>query len=244
MTERANLWEVTINNPTDSDRECLSLAMQKGWKVIGQKEVGENGTPHWQMAIRTPQVRFSAVKKMFPRGHISVARSAPALLKYVTKEQTRAGDLPTQQDKYPSLSKFWDLVFQYLNGLEKDGLDYVALEEGKVRFYDEGRERLYRKAPLTMLDEAMRNLIVRGYHVEGIGCNPNTRSQWKICGDAILLRSYEAAKNVTIQTQQDAYDNTTPEWQGEARELPLSGGNDNDAQDSETSSVQTCSSSS
>lgn len=244
MTERANLWEVTINNPTDSDRECLSLAMQKGWKVIGQKEVGENGTPHWQMAIRTPQVRFSAVKKMFPRGHISVARSAPALLKYVTKEQTRAGDLPEQQDKYPSLSKFWDLVFQYLNGLDKDGLDYVALAEGKVRFYREERDRLYRKAPLTMLDEAMRSLIVRGYHVEGIGCNPNTRSQWKICGDAILLRSYEAVKNVTIQTQQDAYDNTTPEWQGEARELPLSSGNVQDAQDSETSSVQTCSSSS
>lgn len=237
------MWSVTINNPVQEDEECINLARQKGWKVVGQIEKGENGTPHYQLAVKTPQVRFSAMKKMFPRGHIEVARSAPALLQYVEKEATRVASLPTQQDKYPSLSKYWDLVFLHLNGLEKDGLDYIALEEGKVCFYDEGRERLYRKAPLSMLDEATRSLIQQGYHVEGIGGNPNTRSQWKLYSDSIILRSYEAQKNVVIQTQQDASNDTTPEWQGQARELPLSSGNDINAQDSETSSVQTgCSS--
>jgi len=197
------MWSVTINNPEDKDEEQINLARQKGWKVEGQLEVGENGTPHYQLAVRTPQVRFSALKKAFPRAHIEVARSAPALLNYVVKEETRAGDLPTQQDKYPSLSKYWDLVFRHLNGLDKDGLDYVVLEEGRVKFYNEEREKLYRKTPLAMLDEATRSLIKDGYHVEGIGGNPNTRSQWKLYSDSIILRSYAAIKNGDIETQPD-----------------------------------------
>jgi len=208
------MWSVTINNPNADDEESINLARQKGWQVLGQLEVGENGTPHYQLAVKTPQVRFSALKKMFPRAHIEVAKSAPALLRYVEKEATRAGDLPTQQDKYPSLSKYWDLVFRHLNGLEKDGLDYIALEEGKVCFYDEGRERLYRKAPLSMLDEATRHLITQGYHVEGIGGNPNTRSQWKLFSDSIILRSYEEAKNVEVETQQDGTTQVSPPSQG------------------------------
>lgn len=234
MTTRATMWSVTINNPDDSDEECIQIARQKGWQVIGQLEQGENGTPHYQLAVKTPQVRFSALKKMFPRAHIEIARAPPALLNYVVKEATRVGDLPTQQDKYPSLSKYWDLVFRHLNGLDKDGLDYVALEEGKVRFFSEHREKLYREAPLKMLDEATRSLIIAGYHVEGIGCNPNTRSQWKICGDAILLRSYEALKNVTIQTQQDAYDDQTSQRSRTTQELSCFSGDDSSTESSST----------
>lgn len=207
MTTRATMWSVTINNPGADDEECINLARQKGWQVLGQLEVGENGTPHYQLAVKTPQVRFSALKKAFPRGHIEVAKSAPALLRYVEKEQTRAGDLPTQQDKYPSLSKYWDLVFEYLNGLEKEGLDYVQLSHDTVRFYRDDREKTYRKNPLVMLDEATRHLIEEGYHVEGIGGNPNTRSQWKLYSDAILLRSFVAKRDAAIEAQQDA--NTT-----------------------------------
>lgn len=204
MTTRATMWSVTINNPSADDEESINLARQKGWQVLGQLEVGAEGTPHYQLAVKTPQVRFSALKKAFPRGHIEVAKSAPALLKYVEKEAIRAGDLPTQQDKYPSLSKYWDLIFRHLNGLGKDGLDYCDLEEGKVSFYNENRERLYRRSPLVMLDEATRQLIIQGYHVEGIGGNPNTRSQWKLYSDSIILRSYETLKNVEVDIQQDA----------------------------------------
>lgn len=245
-SDRSRDWSVTINNPTQEDLEEIALARQAGWQILGQLEEGENGTRHYQLLVKSPaQCRFSAVKKRFSRAHIEPARCVAALARYVTKEETRVGDLPAQQDKYPSLSKYWTLVTEYLRGLGKDGLDYVALAEGKVRFYREERDRLYRKAPLKMLDEATRDLIVRGYFVEGIGANPNTRSQWNLFSDVIMLRSYEAEQIVEIPTQPiNADDNTTPEWQGEARELPIPSGNDNDAQDSETSSVQTGSSSS
>lgn len=200
-TDRASLWSLTINNPTQEDLEQIALARQKGWQVLGQAERGENGTLHYQIALKTPQVRFSAVKKQFPRGHIEVAKSVPALLRYVEKEATRVASLPTQQGKYPSLSKYWDLVFEYLNGLDKRGLDYMELEEGRIRFYSEDREKQYRKNPLSMLDEATRDMIKRGYCVESIGANPTTRSQWNLFHDEILVRSHAGISNVAVETQ-------------------------------------------
>jgi len=205
-TDRATLWSLTINNPTEEDLEQIALARQKGWGVVGQLEQGENGTRHYQLAVKTPQVRFSALKKHFPRAHIEPARSAPALLSYVEKEATRVGDLPVQQDKYPSLSKYWDLVFEYLNDLDKDGLDYVTLEDGQIHFYRPEREKTYRERPLTMLDEATAHLIERGYVVETIGANPTTRSQWNLYHDQILLRSYRLKKSVANLIQPDGDD--------------------------------------
>jgi len=73
MTDRATVWSVTINNPTPSDEEGIALARQRGWQVEGQKEKGSEGTEHYQLMVKTPQVRFSAVKKAFPRGHIEAA---------------------------------------------------------------------------------------------------------------------------------------------------------------------------
>ena len=90
-TSRSNIWSLTINNPTADDEECIQLARQKGWKVEGQKEVGKEGTPHYQLMLKTPQVRFSAVKKLFPRAHIEIARNATALAQYVTKKTQGQG---------------------------------------------------------------------------------------------------------------------------------------------------------
>lgn len=205
-TIRATTWSLTINNPTVQEEEQIALARQRGWRVDGQKEVGENGTPHYQLLVRTPQVRFSAVKKQFPRAHIEVARNVEALENYVHKEETRVGGLPTNQDKYPSLSKYWDLVFDYFAELGKEGFDYVAMSDGRVRFYHENRRIMSHDSPLVLLDEATRHLIENGYHVEGIACNPSTRSAWKICWNAIMVRCYNEKKNRELKTQQNETD--------------------------------------
>lgn len=90
-TQRATMWSITINNPTAEDREAIELARQKGWKIEGQFEKGEEGTLHLQLAVRTPQLRFSTMKKHFPRAHIEIARNAAAFLQYVNKADTRVG---------------------------------------------------------------------------------------------------------------------------------------------------------
>ena len=76
---------------------------------------GEGRNPHYQLMVKTPQVRFSAVRKMFPRAHVEAAREPSALKRYVGKVESRVGALPTSQEMYPSLSKFWDLIITELN---------------------------------------------------------------------------------------------------------------------------------
>lgn len=216
MTDnRASLWSITINNPTADDRESIALARQKGWKVLGQAERGENDTLHYQLALQTPQVRFSAVKKHFQRAHIEPARDRNALLRYVTKEATRVGELPTTQDKYPSLSKYWDLIYEYLNDSSRDGLDYDLLAEDEIQFYSIENRRLFEKTPLVFLDKATDSLIRRGYHVESLASNPSTRAMWNKYAKSILLRSHLAQKDVASQhnhanDDQDTLGGNTP----------------------------------
>lgn len=71
--KRASCWSVTINNPTEDELKCHHL----GWSLQGQFEQGEEtGTRHFQGMLKTgQQVRFAAVKKVFPRGHIEPARN-------------------------------------------------------------------------------------------------------------------------------------------------------------------------
>ena len=172
-SDRGTHWSVTINNPRPADDENIALARQKKWKVEGQMEVGkEDGTPHYQLMVTTPQVRFSAVKKAFPRAHIEKARKPKALAAYVKKEDTRVGTIPDDNDKYPSLSKFWALVETLQNDFP-------------IESYPAGKGRR-----LLQLDDITRCLIENGYHVETIAINPATRSAYERYGEQIMYRAF------------------------------------------------------
>lgn len=175
-TQRACAWSLTINNPTASDEEAIQMARQKGWRVEGQKE--NAGTPHYQLLLRTPQVRFSAVKRAFPRAHIEVARNVEALANYVVKEDTRLAPLQVSQEKYPSLSKLWDLIYEYLTQLPPpppEGSRSITC--GSLRFIP---TEDFTKDEWTMIyfDWAIESLIRKGYVVESMAVNPQVRSSW------------------------------------------------------------------
>lgn len=172
-TERSCTWSLTINNPNDGDEELINLARQKGWKVEGQKEVGKEGTIHYQLMVKTPQTRFSTIKKAFPRAHIEIARNVAALEQYVHKEETRVGELVSQSDMYPSLNKLWDLIYEYCISTN-------------VNF---NRIRVRGECPLDTFDYAIRFLILQGYNVESLASNPSTRSCWKNYGYELMKRS-------------------------------------------------------
>ena len=174
MSDRATCWSVTINNPTKSDDENIAMAKQRsGWAVYGQKEVGENGTEHYQLMITTPQVRFSAVKKAFPRSHIEVARDRKALTKYVNKEDTRVADLPTNNN-YPSMSQMWDSFAEYYDLNFKKHLCH----------YDWSSEKR-----LHVFDLFIKEEIVKGKFVETMAVNPQIRSIVKNYLSEIIQRS-------------------------------------------------------
>lgn len=185
MTQRANAWSVTINNPIAADEENIALARQKGWKVEGQLEKGESGTPHYQLMVKTPQVRFSAVKKQFPRAHIGPARNVGALNNYVHKEETRVAPLKTDQDKYPSLSKLWQM---YANYIEENRLFFPMLSWS-------GDEHL------EQFDLFINELILKGFHVETMAVNPSTRSSVKKFGYPIITRAINENNGSYTQTE-------------------------------------------
>jgi len=183
-TQRATCWSVTINNPTPDDEEAIAIARQKNWKVEGQLEKGDGGTLHYQLLVRTPQVRFSALKKQFPRAHIEIARNEAALDIYVNKEDTRVSKLQEKSEMYPSLSKYWALV-----SIELDAYNNTAIQYGDPLM------------PMTLvgMDYATERLIYKGYHVESIAVNPQVRASWKRFAHSIYLRATNALRD-TRQT--------------------------------------------
>lgn len=119
-TDRATRWSLTLNlkevKRSTAD-ECIGRARQLGWKVFGQLEEGKEGTEHYQLALQTPQVRFTQVKKVFPTAHIEVCREWNALMSYVTKEDTRKESLKTIETTYVSFKMVRDKFFEWVNGL-------------------------------------------------------------------------------------------------------------------------------
>lgn len=172
-TDRATCWSLTINNPNEGDEEAINLARQKGWRVEGQIEEGAEGTPHYQLMVKTPQTRFSTIKKAFPRAHIEVARNEVALEQYVHKAETRLAPLATPSEMYPSLSKLWDLIYQYC----------LMTNVDTIRLRHRG------ECPMDTFDFAIRFLILRGYCVETMGVNPQIRSCWKNYATELMKRS-------------------------------------------------------
>lgn len=171
---KATNWSVTINNPTKHDDEYIALARQKGWKVEGQFERGEGGTPHYQLLVTSKgQQRFPAMKKTFPRAHIEVCRDVVALRKYVTKEETRVGALPQEQEFYPSLQKTWDMFY-----------DWLDLDHNYKEYCSVGPD-----ARLVMFDRFIGEKITEGYVLETMAVNPQIRSCVKLYGREIAIRS-------------------------------------------------------
>jgi len=194
MSERATAWSVTINNPTASDEDAIAQAKQRtGWSIQGQLEEGENGTKHYQLMVKTPQTRFSALKSAFPRAHIEVARNVKALEAYVRKEDTRIGELPVN-DKYPTLNKFWELWAQEI---------LVIAPKGQYTDWDGDQF-------LSESDKAIGELILKGYFVESFGVNPQTRSSIKKYGYQILMRTQEYIRRQKTDRQTELFseDNT------------------------------------
>lgn len=183
MSERSIHWSVTINNPREDDEENIADARSRGWIVEGQKEVGENGTPHYQLAVNTRiQQRFPALKKAFPRGHIEPARNVKALKQYVHKEETRIAELGSSAKYITSRKRLWELVVDVLQSGEPPKEHRILMGEDVPYWSD-------RFEPLKALDYACDLLIRQGYHcVETMAVNPQTRSAWKTFWQSLIVR--------------------------------------------------------
>lgn len=135
---RSRDWCFTINNPTaEDDRNLLVIQAHAAYYIYG-KEVGEQGTPHYQGYIRFQHQRtLQGVKVLLPRAHLEPRRGTilqaiqycekdgdwvewgdrPASSAETTKQRWRRiidlaekGELDTIKEDYPGM---------YLRYLEK-----------------------------------------------------------------------------------------------------------------------------
>lgn len=129
------------------------------------------------MMLLTPQVRAAAVKRVYPRAHIEIARDRKALEKYVTKEDTRVAVI--ECNNIPS-------IFEYQTIIAKRWT-----EEG----YEELRTQFPRKDPddvaMFYLDSLVSEDIRTGQRgAEWIATNPMWRNAWKKFWRSIIEREH------------------------------------------------------
>jgi len=192
---RGTCWSVTINNPTESD---LKPELPAGWRMEGQIEKGDEGTEHYQGMVNTPQVRFSAVKKVFPRAHIELAKNRKALEKYVHKSETRIAEVSNVVSNIPTLFAYqhtiaarwdddeWNL---FVNQRRQDG-GGTAKEEPEAEI------------ALAYVDYLVGIDIEKGVcGIEYIAINPMWRSAWKKFYRQLVNRE----RTAQLKSQQDIY---------------------------------------
>jgi len=185
-TKRATMWSGTQFNITAFEGQ-QNEAARLGWTCIGQKETcTTTQRQDYQFAVKTPQVRMSQVRKVFPGAHIEEARNPAALERYVNKEATRSGDLPKVSNLYPTLDQYWALVYETLIMGSTDK-DYRVVPVDDARWY---RSNMSKDQVLAALDYATAELIENGYRVETHAVNPQVRSAFAKFSTSLFKRAY------------------------------------------------------
>lgn len=195
-SKRASTWSLTINNPTEQD---LNPELPAGWKLSGQIEEGEEGTRHYQAMLTTPQVRFSAVKKIFPRGHIEIARNKKALAQYVHKEESRIEKVEDKQSNIMTLFQYQHVVAQQFNDDE--------YEKFRTDMLEVDPKLLDQDIFMYFIDKMVADDIVKGIQgIEYIAINPMWRSAWKKFGRQMIKRERINMSQTDRQTDNDNED--------------------------------------
>lgn len=167
-TERAALWSITINNPTQEDRDALKAYPSFVKKVMYQDEIGEEGTLHIQGAVQTAQVRFAAIKKWLPRAHIEVARNKQALLNYVQKEDTA---VPNTQVVVQADYLSMDAALMEIAKHQKDYGEWLQTTSASRRAKDGAFEK-------EEFWSAVRAILMEKPKAVGLFTNPQLERAW------------------------------------------------------------------
>jgi len=205
-SERSTKWSVTINLKTvkkETAESCISHARQIGWTVLGQLEEGDEGTEHYQLAVATPQLRFSAIKKVFPTAHIEVCRDWPALIKYCNKTETRKEKLIEMN--FVTFQMVRDKFFEFISTTNHAQPEFPLLDETKTFLWD------------SFIGHSLEN----GIECDLVGVNPQYRSciikYWTSYIVLALRRqtdrqtSEDVVPSINIPTTQDGLSETNDE---------------------------------
>nr|WAE43241.1 MAG: replication associated protein [Cressdnaviricota sp.] len=130
-------WSITINNPTEEDRQALAQLPRFVKSIGGQEEVSKSGTPHFQCWVHTKQCRMNQVKTWLKRAHIEPAQKPEALKTYCSKDDTAVpGTRFTTENRAPQMTMAQALQFLLTFRKMPEDMKYDQLTDtdGKDRF--------------------------------------------------------------------------------------------------------------
>lgn len=179
-------YSVVINNPTSTDEGQIALAKQAGWRVVGQLEKGDNGTPHYQLCVTAP-VDWKQMKSHFTRANIQEAEDPEALEKYCQKKATRVLDLTdrtqlTKKKEQYSSADFYNAVFKEAYEQNGEGTDDLINKDNNLLTYDAAVNQL---------------ILENGYHIAVRATRPDVRSAYRKYRYAMWSVWY--AENVDVE---------------------------------------------
>lgn len=194
---RGTAWSITYYPPTDSmDREIslreveeyVKRPLAPGWQVTGQfEQCPRTLRYHYQGMLKTPQVRWRAVKNAMAPAHFEKANSKAALTKYVHKEETRVATV-ADSEKIPTLFEYQDIIAALWQWDE-----YRELAEAPANSLTNPNELAMRYVDSLVAYDIETNGR-RG--AEFIGINPMWRSSWKLFWRSIIHRHASSHQTV------------------------------------------------
>ena len=192
--DRATCWSVTQQvNSTEEGKLFMEQQVPPGWRLTGQvEEAPTTGQLHLQLMLKTPQVRFSAVKAQFPKAHIEVARDRQALATYVSKVETRV--MAVEQTATPTIWEFSQMVADRISidDLVYNICNWRGLRHDAVIYWDDATP----EEMLRYVDVIVGRFVHEGIRgAEFMGINPMFRSAWKIYGKNLIMRKLDRINN-------------------------------------------------
>ena len=194
--DRATCWSITQQvNSTEEGNLFMAQHVPPGWRMKGQvEEAPTTGKLHLQLMLKTPQVRFSAVKSQFPQAHIEIARDRRALAIYVQKAETRV--MAVEQTETPTIWQFSEMVS---NRVDIDELvhylrQWRTIPEGSsvTIYWDDATP----EEMLKYIDVLVGRYVHEGIRgAEYMGVNPMFRSAWKTYGKSLIMRKIDRMNN-------------------------------------------------
>nr|WAE42130.1 MAG: replication associated protein [Cressdnaviricota sp.] len=179
---KATCWSITDQEHEAYPVRFHEINQKVGYTYTGQiEECPTTKKLHFQGCLKTPQVRFSAIKKLFPKAHIEVARDRVALAKYVQKEETCVQKMKKDERFIHSNEEFW------------------ARFCSDQSVWDSYTEACMNDKEMDLFDRRINVLIRNGFRVESFGVNPQIRSIFKRYFVSIYQRHITELQDATEQ---------------------------------------------
>lgn len=175
MSESGTVWSITINNPSEEDRATLKAWPAYVKELVGQDEVGENGTLHFQGLVKCKYTtKFSAIKKWLTRAHIEKARNVKALMNYVQKTETAVEGTQMKLTESVSESKEYITPSKFPRLVVKMAKEYMTKHDWKIHgeWFDMYEAYEYVSFRNAVVNATIREMIKEGWHIELLAVNP------------------------------------------------------------------------